>query len=146
MKGMRLAALSLVAAAGALGVVVAPGLAHADDGCPDNLVLRGAGPNDNVCVRARTRIVVIRENDAAPSLVEPGGGAYGPQTCKQGYVWREAFDGDTVCVTPERRTETLAQNADAPRANANPAPAVPPAGDPAQPQPPAPDCFLIFCG
>lgn len=145
MERKRLAALFVVAAATALGGVAGPGLAQADGGCPDNLVTRDARPGDDVCVRARTRVVIVRENAAAPDLVEPGGGAYGPQTCKQGYVWREAFDGDTVCVTPERRTETLAQNADAPRASANPAAVPPPAGNPTQ-QPPAPDCLLIFCG
>ena len=143
----RMAATSLliVTAATTLGILVGPGVAQADGGCPGNLVPRNAGPPDNVCVRARVAVVVAQENSNAASLVEPGGGAYGPQTCKQGYVWREAFDGDTVCVTPERRSETLAQNADAPKVGAD-APVAPPAGNPDQPPPPPPtDCFMDIC-
>jgi hypothetical protein len=44
------------------------------------------------------------------------------------------------------RSTILAQNASAPRASADPAAVAPPAGDPGQQKPPAPDCFLIFCG
>jgi hypothetical protein len=147
MERKHFAVLSVVAAAAAAGVVFGPGsgLAHADGGCPQDLIQRQARPGDDVCVTRRFEAAVSSENRDAPNNWEPGGGAYGPQTCKQGLVWREAFDGDTVCVTPDMRSTILAQNASAPRAGADKGPVAPPAGDPGDPKPAAPDCFLIFC-
>jgi hypothetical protein len=146
MRIKRSAATLLVAAASALAIGVGPqpAVARADGGCPQDLIPRNARPGDDVCVTRRFEAAVSSENrDPSKDWVA---GDYGPQTCKQGLVWREAFDGDTVCVTPDMRSTILAQNASAPRASADPAPAVPPAGDPGQQKPPAPDCFLIFCG
>ena len=139
MTSTRLTTLVLAAGTSALGVLVAPVLAHADGGCPDDLIQRQARPGDDVCVSKRFEAAVISENRDAPNNWVDGD--YGPQTCKQGLVWREAFDGDTVCVTPDIRSTVLSQNASAPRASAE----APPAGDPGDATPPAPNCFLIFC-
>jgi hypothetical protein len=98
-------------AVAALGIIVGPAPAPADNGCPTGLVPRNARPGDQVCVTQQVATEVAQENANAANLRQPGGGAYGPLTCKSGYVWREAFDGDGVCVTPDRRQETLNQNA-----------------------------------
>jgi hypothetical protein len=143
MNSKRFAALSVAAAASTVGLICGSGLAHAEGGCPEDTVWRNARPGDDVCVTKRFEATIISENRDAPNNWEPDGGAYGPQTCKQGLVWREAFDGDTVCVSPDMRSTILAQNANAPRGSAEPL--TPPAGDPGDPKPPAPDCFLIFC-
>jgi hypothetical protein len=109
-KRFRLVPLCSVAVA-ALGIIVGPAPAPADNGCPTGLVPRNARPGDQVCVTQQVATEVAQENANAANLRQPGGGAYGPLTCKSGYVWREAFDGDGVCVTPDRRQETLNQNA-----------------------------------
>jgi hypothetical protein len=108
-KRFRLVPLCSVAVA-ALGIIVGPAPAPADNGCPTGLVPRNARPGDQVCVTQQVATEVAQENANAANLRQPGGGAYGPLTCKSGYVWREAFDGDGVCVTPDRRQETLNQN------------------------------------
>jgi hypothetical protein len=108
-KRLRLVPLCSVAVA-ALGIIVGPAPAPADNGCPTGLVPRNARPGDQVCVTQQVATEVAQENANAANLRQPGGGAYGPLTCKSGYVWREAFDGDGVCVTPDRRQETLNQN------------------------------------
>ncbi len=94
----------------ALGIIVGPVPALADNGCTNGLVPRNARPGDQVCVTQQVASEVAQENANAASLRQPGGGAYGPLTCLPGYVWREAFVGDGVCVTPDRRQETLDEN------------------------------------
>jgi hypothetical protein len=132
MKSMTLrGVLSCCVAVAVLGVN-GPVTAQADDGCPNDLVPRNAGPGDQVCVTKQIAAQVAQENSNAANLREPNGGAYGPETCKPGYVWREAFAGDAVCVTPDQRQQTWNQNAAAP-------PAEPPRAGPPGPQPaPAP--------
>src|SRR5438270_508573 len=89
------------AAVVALGLIAGASSAHADNGCPGNLVPRNARPGDLVCVAPDVAAQIARENAAAGNFREPNGGTYGPLTCQPGYVWREAFDGDAVCVTPD---------------------------------------------
>lgn len=78
--------------------------------CKSGFVWRVARPSDLVCVTPAERDAVQRQNAAARSRVQPGGGAYGPNTCRPGYVWREAYPGDLVCVTPSERTKARQQN------------------------------------
>lgn len=78
--------------------------------CPAGLVLRRAGPSDEVCVSSRARVRVKAENLDGPSHRSPSGGAYGPDTCLPGFVWRDAFKGDHVCVTPQARDLAAAEN------------------------------------
>jgi len=72
-----------------------------------------AFPGDYVCVTPATRSQAASDNAAAPSRVEPGGGAYGPDTCVPGYVWRQANPTDHVCVTPDVRSQTASDNSQA---------------------------------
>jgi hypothetical protein len=81
--------------------------------CKQGFVWREAFRSDTVCVAPETRERVRRENLAATSRQEPGGGPYGPDTCRQGFVWREASPTDHVCVTPEVRDETANDNQEA---------------------------------
>jgi hypothetical protein len=111
----RLGVLPLCSVAvAALGIIVGPAPALADNGCANGLVPRNARPGDDVCVTQQVAAQIAQENATATDLRQPGGGAYGPLTCKPGYVWREAFVGDGVCVTPDRRQETWNENAAGP--------------------------------
>ncbi|MFN9973530.1 MAG: hypothetical protein ACK58T_26940, partial [Phycisphaerae bacterium] len=65
-------------------------LAYGPDTCRDGFVWREANPGDRVCVTPEARSRTAAENAAAPTRVQPGGGAYGPNTCLAGFVWREA--------------------------------------------------------
>jgi hypothetical protein len=81
--------------------------------CISGYVWRDARPGDRVCVTGAVREEARRDNAAAASRRNPGGGAFGPDTCRQGFVWREAFPGDHVCVTGSVRARTRAENASA---------------------------------
>ena len=93
--------------------------------CKPGWQLRNAYPDDQVCVSPETQRQVRADNAAAPSRIQPGGGAYGPRTCRPGWVWREARKDDLVCVEPRQRAQAKADN----RAAASrqmPTPRVPP--------------------
>lgn len=105
------AGASVLRAALPVTTVPVPQVAPAASGtCKPGYVWRAARPTDLVCVEPPARARVAEENRLAPTLVQPGGGAYGPNTCRSGYVWREAFAGDGVCVTPAARALAAEEN------------------------------------
>jgi hypothetical protein len=86
--------------------------------CLHGFVWRESRSYDFVCVPPSERAATRQENELAQSLVQPGGGAYGPDTCKQGFVWREAIPDawrsddppDHVCVTAASRQRAKESN------------------------------------
>jgi hypothetical protein len=81
------------------------------DTCMEGFVWREACGSDHVCVPPATREQAKRDNAAAASRVQPGGGAFGLDTCKQGFVWREACGpSDHVCVSGQVRSQATADN------------------------------------
>ena len=105
-----LAVLSLVAATAFPSPASADPLPYGPETCRAGYVWREASPADRVCVTPEARSRTAAENAAAPTRIQPGGGAYGPNTCMAGFVWREAFPGDVVCVTPEIRELVRQEN------------------------------------
>lgn len=89
---------------------IVPALPYGPDTCKAGFVWRQATTRDHICVTPAARDQAARDNAAAASRREPGGGAYGPDTCKAGFVWREAVIKDHVCVTPAVRAATARDN------------------------------------
>jgi hypothetical protein len=74
---------------------------------------RKAFPGDWVCVSPATAAQAQADNAAAESLIQPGGGPYGPYTCRQGYVWRQVVPSDYTCVDYAVRTQAWYDNSQA---------------------------------
>jgi hypothetical protein len=74
---------------------------------------RKAFPGDYVCVTPATSAEAQADNAAAESLIQPGGGPYGPYTCRQGYVWRQVVPDDFTCVAYAVRSQAWYDNSQA---------------------------------
>ncbi|WP_022979686.1 hypothetical protein [Ideonella sp. B508-1] len=102
--------LTLIGSAPARAQDALSSLPYGPDTCQNGYVFRDAFADDHVCVTPATRLQVARDNAAAASRVQPGGGAWGPDTCRQGWVWREAGPRDRVCVLPAERDRAARDN------------------------------------
>jgi hypothetical protein len=88
-------------------------LPYGPNTCKNGFVFREAYKNDQVCVSTEVRAQVARDNAAAVSRIQPGGGRSGPNTCKEGFVWRLTRPQDLVCVDPSQRTQAADDNRNA---------------------------------